>query len=441
MDVIPWQSLYKNVGLPLIESPGGNNYQIVDYVGEGTFGAIFKVVNLKDDMTYVAKLYKKRTDNTAFNREKTAYASLSSNPTCSPYIVCMKEAFTTSLTIKGREVVTNILIIEYMDGGDVDSRGVPPQDVNFFVKTTLDGLQAIFDQGYTHRDLKPANILYSVTNDQYKIGDLGGICKAYENNTDGLVNDCKFIGTPLVMSPRAMHLRGKFSTLVQAQQDDIWALGMTYYLLFFRDPYPDDYTEDDIARINQREVNGWLSMNLVYRHGEPDGIAVSSLIGLIRRMLRVDPNQQWTLSELIDYWERCSFRYRDHIVFDYINAEGDCEVENRIGRASDLAEYLHRLAQLVVEKSYDRIRSLNGDSVDFDAYDRDINNHIEVIQGLLNLGCISYDRLRDCLRYYWGCLEDALNAGVRDDRVISKMDVDELTAQYLSNVLILLTPP
>ncbi len=122
------------------------------------------------------------------------------------------------------------IVMEYVEGGTLEKYVLPenlfdPQVVAEIIFKAVRALDFAFSQGLIHRDIKPGNILYKSGTD-IKIGDFGAAVKSSASTATTVV------GSPLYMAPEV--LQGGVSSV----QSDIYALGMTMYMLLAgRPPY------------------------------------------------------------------------------------------------------------------------------------------------------------------------------------------------------------
>ncbi len=122
------------------------------------------------------------------------------------------------------------IVMEYVEGGTLEKYVLPeslfdPQVVAEIIFKAVRALDFAFSQGLIHRDIKPGNILYKSGTD-IKIGDFGAAVKSSASSAATVV------GSPLYMAPEV--LQGGVSSV----QSDIYALGMTMYMLLAgRPPY------------------------------------------------------------------------------------------------------------------------------------------------------------------------------------------------------------
>ena len=205
-----------------------NNYTIIERIGVGSYGRIYKVK--KNNKIYVLKEIpiNKNVDNEKLESVKNEAEILSSLN--NKYIVKYFESFYLSQNI--------YIVMEYCEKGDLctymsERQKKQKQNYHFdedfiwrlFIQISL-GLYYIHSKKILHRDIKTLNIF--LTKDlSGKIGDLG-VAKVLEGTNHAIT----FIGTPYYVSPEMCQNKP------YNEKSDIWALGcILYELITFCHPF------------------------------------------------------------------------------------------------------------------------------------------------------------------------------------------------------------
>ncbi|KAL9814366.1 putative mitogen-activated protein kinase kinase kinase STE-STE11 family [Arabidopsis thaliana] len=208
-------------------------------------------------------------------REQSILSKLSS-----PYIV---KYIGSNVTKENDKLMYNLLM-EYVSGGSLhdlikNSGGKLPEPlIRSYTRQILKGLMYLHDQGIVHCDVKSQNVM--IGGEIAKIVDLG-CAKTVEEN-----ENLEFSGTPAFMSPEVA--RGE----EQSFPADVWALGCTVIeMATGSSPWPE--LNDVVAAIYKIGFTGespvipvWLS-----EKGQ----------GFLRKCLRKDPKQRWTVEELLQH--------------------------------------------------------------------------------------------------------------------------------------------
>lgn len=195
-----------------------DDFEILNKIGKGSFGTVYKIKRKADNNIYVLKQIgishlSPQARNSAVN-EVQILASLRN-----PYIVKYYESFVDRSHLN--------IVMEYCEGGDLDSyikkhvnRLIPEKRIWKMFIQLLVGLHYIHKKNIVHRDLKTLNVFVTKEED-IRIGDMG-LAK---------VLDCsgKFahsvVGTPYFISPEICE-RKPYN-----DKTDIWSLGCILYEL------------------------------------------------------------------------------------------------------------------------------------------------------------------------------------------------------------------
>ena len=173
-------------------------YQLVEKLGEGGMGAVFKARHTKLDKLVALKILPQhllyRPDALSrFEREMKAVGKLQH-----PNIVQALDA--------GEFGGVHYLSMEYVEGQDllalVKARG-PMSVVNACkaVRQAAQGLAAAHKLGLVHRDIKPSNLFVTKQAGQIKILDMGLALLQLEEHQTALTSTGQCFGTPDYMAP------------------------------------------------------------------------------------------------------------------------------------------------------------------------------------------------------------------------------------------------
>jgi serine/threonine-protein kinase len=205
-------------------------YRILDQLGQGGMGRVFKAVHLRMHRTVALKVLAPQVMQSEkakrlFQREVRAAGQLSH-----PNIVTAYDAN----RVGGRY----FLVMEYVDGHNLDQlvrrRGRLPVGLACdLIRQAALGLQYAYERGMVHRDIKPANLLAQrgpTRNAPYvlKILDFG-LARLHDAGAGGdtiLTSQHVVLGTPDFLSPeqaRDMH--------AVDIRSDLYSLGCTFYFL------------------------------------------------------------------------------------------------------------------------------------------------------------------------------------------------------------------
>ncbi|HSD64658.1 MAG TPA: protein kinase [Ignavibacteriaceae bacterium] len=245
--------------------PKIDNYEIIEIIGEGGMGVVYKAIDLKLERYVAIKILNtSKPPNPQFierfKREARNQAKLN---------------HTNIIPVYGFTDVDNTLgiVMEYIEGETIEDilRREKRLELMFsldVMRQALNGVAFAHQKGFIHRDLKPSNIIIS-NEGIAKIMDFG-ISKSV-NDTKDITKAGTKIGTIFYMSPE--QIRGKPPTT----QSDLYSLGITFYeMLCGKTPF--DYpTEFEIMEAHIKKMPTRLSDHLPNIPAEIDRIISKAL--------------------------------------------------------------------------------------------------------------------------------------------------------------------
>jgi serine/threonine-protein kinase len=195
-----------------------DRYEIIEELGKGGMGRVYRVEDKKTGEELALKLIKpeisadKKTIE-RFTNELTLAHKISHRNVCRMFHL-------------GEEKGTYYITMEYVKGEDLKSLirkmgQLSPDQAITIAKQVCDGLEEAHRLGIMHRDLKPQNIMIDANGDA-RIMDFG-IARSMEGK--GLTDTGMMIGTPEYMSPE--QVEGKQTD----QRADVYSLGVILYEL------------------------------------------------------------------------------------------------------------------------------------------------------------------------------------------------------------------
>jgi serine/threonine protein kinase/predicted Zn-dependent protease len=266
---------------PLLLQPGtvlGNRYQIIQILGEGGMGAVYKARDVELDRVIALKVIRPEL---ASNRE-------------------ILQRFKQELILARQ--VTDRNVIRIFDFGDADGikfitmeyvRGeslyqilrqhgkVPVEEALDIMRQMLSGLQAAHREGVIHRDLKPGNIMRD-SQGRIIVMDFG-LARSLEG--DGMTRTGTMMGTMEYMSPEQAHARELDA------RSDIFTVGLICYeLLTGKMPY---HAESAVASLLKR---------MQERAAPPshwDATIPQPVSELVSKCLERDPAERWQSAQQI----------------------------------------------------------------------------------------------------------------------------------------------
>ena len=233
-----------------------NDFIILQKIGEGYFGSVYKVQYKKDMQIYAIKSYdkSKATKDSAVDyiREKAILYDLNQRGNSS--IVKLYADF--------EDLRTRNLVMECVEGTTLKKlRGnfngyVPQKDITNILYQLLETLHFLHDKCHiVHRDIKPDNIIIQ-KNNKIKLLDFG-ISAYLENPNKILVSQKSFKGQKHYIAPEILLLPPPFN---YDYKIDIFALGFTMYSVM----NPTNNSDEDNLPKKTEGVQGMFSRRNVY---------------------------------------------------------------------------------------------------------------------------------------------------------------------------------
>ena len=291
------------------------NYLIVEKIGEGGMGAVYKAKHVKLGSFAAIKfltpsLAKKETFVKRFEREARLAAHLAS-----PYSVRTFDI--------GEIEDTRFILMEYVEGENLASilerRGrLKEKEALGIVYDVCQALQEAHDMGIVHRDIKPENILLTKRGVP-KLADLG-IAKDITSDEHHLTLTGFAIGTPSFMSPE--QAQGLLDVDVRS---DIYSLGATFYRMVVGDlPFRGETPLSVMHKIATESVPDPLSIR-------PD---LSSEVGSIicKMMARKREQRCQTVGEVMRHIE--AVRSGERTGLKYVETSGLLSADGLVTKPS-----------------------------------------------------------------------------------------------------------
>ncbi len=199
-------------------------YEILDTLGTGGMGMVYKAREVGPDRVVAVKLIRAATDPDARDRFRVEVRSLAKLD--HPNIVRVY-----AVELDGREPY---FTMEYVDGRGLDKRlaadgPLPPAEAARVVEAVARAVHAAHAAGVVHRDLKPANVLVAADGTP-KVTDFG-LAKRLDSD-DGLTVTDAVLGTPGFMAPEQAGGRSRRI----GPPADVYSLGATLYALLTGQP-------------------------------------------------------------------------------------------------------------------------------------------------------------------------------------------------------------
>lgn len=250
-----------------------NEYHLLDQIGEGSFGRVYKarrkytgrIVAIK----MINKLGQTKDDLISFRREIDILRNVDH-----PNIMRFLDIIETD---------TDFCLVSELARGDLftiidDQQTLPEEVLKTIAAQLVSALSNLHSRRIIHRDLKPQNVLICANN-ALKLCDFG-FARALSCTTLVLTS---IKGTPLYMAPE----------LVQEQpydeKVDVWSLGVILYELYFGKP---PFYTNSIYRLIQMIVNETITW---------PGQISPDFKEFLMLMLQKDPSRRVPCKDLLNH--------------------------------------------------------------------------------------------------------------------------------------------
>ena len=174
---------------------GFNSFELLDSLGEGSFGKVFKVRMKSNGEIYAMKVINK---NFLIRNNQLRYAITECNvlkQVNSPFILTLHYSFQTEKNL--------YMVIDYCPGGDLNFHIIQnvfeEDEAKFYIAELILGIEHLHNLNIIYRDLKPENILINSDN-HIKLADFG---LAKEGINDSSMTR-SFCGSPAYLSPEML---------------------------------------------------------------------------------------------------------------------------------------------------------------------------------------------------------------------------------------------
>jgi len=225
------------------------DYLLLERLGEGGMGQVFKARHRLMDRTVAIKVIRKELlahpgAVERFQREIRLIAQLDH-----PHLVRAHDAARVGDTL--------YLVTEYLEGTDLHrlvqkSGPLPVGYACAYIRQAALGLQNATEHRLVHRDVKPSNLQLSADGRVVKVLDMG-LARLQEGDgpegAGGLTQAHSVMGTPDYIAPEQIE-----DARCVDSRADIYSLGCTmYFLLAGRPPFPDGRWEEKLVHHRKDE--------------------------------------------------------------------------------------------------------------------------------------------------------------------------------------------
>ena len=282
------RSLRPQASVPLLETGDvmAGRYEILQLLGEGGMGAVYKAHDRELDRFVALKLIRRE---------------LSSNPAI---VARFKQELLLSHQVTHKNVIRiydlgdsdgiKFITMEFVEGEDLrslilENKKFAPREAVEIIQQVCRALEAAHGVGVIHRDLKPQNVMRDKAG-RILVMDFG-MARTLEG--DGMTQSGALVGTMEYMSPEQALAKDL------DQRSDLFAVGLIFYeLLTGKMPYK---AESAVASLIKRNQERAIPVT------DHDGTIPLPLSNIVSKCLERDPAMRYqTASEMLqdlDDWD------------------------------------------------------------------------------------------------------------------------------------------
>ena len=200
----------------------GKKYKILDKIGNGKFGIVYKGINMKSGERIAIKTEKKNNDIRLLKNETTVLKYLYDHGSRSTPIIYWY----------GVDEVWSYLIMSYYESSLYDycnQNPIVPEKINKIMCVCIGILETIHKNYILHRDIKPHNFM--ISNEEVYLIDFGFSCFYVDEKVEHLpeMESQNIVGTPKYVS-YYLH-----NGITNSRRDDLISLGYLYIYLCCRE--------------------------------------------------------------------------------------------------------------------------------------------------------------------------------------------------------------
>ncbi|OMJ86343.1 hypothetical protein SteCoe_12195 [Stentor coeruleus] len=261
-----------------------SSFEIIEEVGQGSFGKVFKVLKKNSGKRYALKAINK-TELKRSNQYKYVIAECKIlKSIIHNFIIPLYWAFQTPNNV--------YMVFEYCPYGDLakllaEKGPMPERQAKIYIAEVLLAIEYLHSYDIIYRDLKPQNILIDDTY-HVKLGDFG--LAREKTNKNNLANT--FCGSPGYLAPETINNSGVWKPA------DIYSLGICLYeLITGKLPFNDT----NIMKLYKRITTGKINF--------PNNMSLNSK-NLITALTQKNPEKRLSINEI-----------KTHAFFEDINWE------------------------------------------------------------------------------------------------------------------------
>lgn len=258
-----------------------SHYNILEYLGEGSFGKVFKAREISTGRILAVK-------KMSINHSEKKYSNIIKEINLlkhldHPNIVKYYDYFEEEDYI--------YLMMEYLEGGTLrqymkEKTNITEDDARIIIKQLLTALSYLhYTCDICHRDVKPENIMFSNKNEitGLKLLDFGLSSDRFESKN--YLENC---GTLIYMAPE------QINKIIYSKAVDVWSVGIILYMLLNKGKNP-FYSKGESQEVI---IHNITNNNVVYSN---DCLISEMGKHLINKLLKKNSSYRYTIRSALDH--------------------------------------------------------------------------------------------------------------------------------------------
>ena len=258
-----------------------SHYKVIEYLGEGSFGKVFKAREISTGKIIAVK-------KMPINHSEKKYSNIIKEISLlknldHPNIVKYYDYFEEEDFI--------YLMMEYLEGGTlkqyINSKSdITEDEARIIIRQLLTALSYLhYTCDICHRDVKPENIMFTNKNDinELKLLDFGLSADSFESKN--YLENC---GTLIYMAPE------QINNLIYSKAVDVWSVGIILYMLLNKGKNPFYIKGDTQEKIIKNITNN----NITFSN---DCLISNMGKHLINKLLKKNPSYRYTIRPALEH--------------------------------------------------------------------------------------------------------------------------------------------